>query len=99
MPISYRILFLEGTPKLQVINKIHIGKDVPEALANDHKAEEGAIEHYNDAIKLAREVGDNATREILEDNLEDEDDHINAIEERLDQIDQMGLQNYLANQI
>ena len=94
-----RILFLEGTPLLQSINKLHIGKDVPDALENDHKAEEGAIAGYNAAIRLAVEVGDNATRDILEGNLEDEDDHINAIEERLDQIKQMGIANYLAVQI
>ncbi len=76
-----RILFLEGTPIVSKLNDIHIGADVPKQLANDHVAEEGAIAAYNAAIQLAGEVGDFATREILEHILKDEDEHIDKIEE------------------
>ncbi|GAB4152452.1 MAG: bacterioferritin [Planctomycetota bacterium] len=90
-----RILFLEGRPIVSNLNKIHIGSEIPKMMHNDHDAESGAIKLYNEAIKLATEVGDNATRELLERILKDEDAHINRIEENLDQIEQMGIQIYL----
>lgn len=93
-----RILFLEGTPIVGDLNKIHIGADVPKQLANDLSAEMTAVEGYNRAIKLATDVGDNATKEILEDILKDEDGHVNEIEEKLDQLKQMGVPQFLAIQ-
>ena len=93
-----RILFLEGTPIVSELNKIHIGSDVPQQCANDLSAEMTAVAGYNNAIKLATEMGDNATKEILEGILQDEDSHVNEIEEKLDQIKQMGVQNFLALQ-
>jgi bacterioferritin len=59
-----RILFLGGTPIVSELNNIHIGKDVPKQVENDRAAEERAIKAYNDAIALAGEVGDHATRDI-----------------------------------
>ena len=94
-----RILFLEGSPIVSNLNKIHIGPDVETQHKNDWAAEEGAIKAYNDAVRLAVEVGDNGTREILEDILKDEEDHIDWIEAQLDQIKQMGIQVYLAEQV
>jgi bacterioferritin len=93
-----RILFLEGIPIVSKLGSIHIGSDVPKQLANDHELESQAIKAYNDAIKLAGDVGDFATREILEAVLHDEDRHIDNIEERQDQIQQMGLQVFLSTQ-
>jgi bacterioferritin len=94
-----RILFLEGMPVVSELNKIHIG-DVIEAFhSNDWEAENGAIKGYNEGIKLAGEVGDNGTRDMLESILKDEEDHIDWIEAQLDQIKQMGIQVYLAEQI
>jgi bacterioferritin len=93
-----RILFLEGQPIVSELNKIRIGSDVPEHFANDLGAEMGAVKNYNKAIKLAVEVGDNATKDILEGILKDEDSHVDEIEEKMDQIDQMGIQNFLATQ-
>ena len=93
-----RILFLEGTPIVDTLNKIHIGADVPSQFANDLAAEITAVENYNSAIKAARDVGDNATGKLLEEILKDEDSHVNEIEEKLDQIKQMGIQNFLATQ-
>ena len=93
-----RILFLEGTPNVGNLNKIHIGADVPQQCANDLASEMTTVANYNSAVKLAADVGDNATREILEGILKDEDDHVNEIEEKLDQIKQMGVQHFLAIQ-
>jgi bacterioferritin len=93
-----RILFLEGTPIVGELNQIHIGADVPQQCANDLAAEMTAVANYNSAVKLAAEVGDNAPREILEGILKDEDGHVNELEEKLDQIKQMGVPHFLAIQ-
>ncbi len=93
-----RILFLEGIPIVSKLQSIHIGADVPVQLGNDHGLESEAIKAYNAAIKLAGEVPDFATREILESILKDEDRHIDQIEERQDQIKQMGIQIFLSVQ-
>jgi bacterioferritin len=94
-----RILFLDGRPIVSDLNKVHIGAEVPKMHANDLKAEEVAIKGYNESIRLAMEVGDNGTRELLDEILKDEEDHIDEIEAQLDQIKQMGPQNYLVEQI
>ena len=88
-----RILFLEGSP-----NEICIGDKIPEQVENDCLAEEGAIKAYNDAIALAEEVRDHATRDILAAILTDEDAHIDEIEELQEQIGQMTLPIFLATQ-
>jgi bacterioferritin len=94
-----RILFLEGTPTVSVLNKIMIGATVDKQLANDHTAEDGAIKAYNDAIILAGEVKDYATRDFLQQILNDEDEHMNGIEELQSQIDQMSMQVFLTTQV
>ena len=94
-----RIIFLEGKPIVSNLNKINIGGTVDVQHKNDHKAEEMAIKAYNDAIKLAVEVGDNGSRDLFEEILEDEEEHIDWIESQMDQIDQMGLQVYLGEQL
>jgi bacterioferritin len=94
-----RILFLEGAPIVSELRKIHIGADVPKQLASDRQAEADAIKSYNEAIKLAGDVSDFATREILEKILEDEDRHIDKIEELQDQIEHMSLPIFLTTQV
>ncbi|HKZ44389.1 MAG TPA: bacterioferritin [Anaerolineales bacterium] len=94
-----RILFLEGMPIVSNLNKINIGNTVEAQHKNDMEAESTAIKEYNLAIKLAVELGDNGTRDLLEEILEDEEEHIDWIEAQLDQINQMGIQNYLAQQL
>lgn len=94
-----RILFLEGTPVVSELNPIHIGADVKAILENDHAAEENAIKQYNEGIKLARELADNGSRKLMEENLEQEEEHIDWIEAQLDQIKQIGLERYLIEQI
>ena len=94
-----RILFLEGTPVVGKLNKINIGADVESQHKNDQKSEQMAIRAYNESIGMAVEAGDNGTRELLEGILKDEEDHLDWIEAQLDQIRQMGIQNYLVEQI
>ena len=94
-----RILFLEGTPTVSKLNKMTIGADVPKQLAGDRGLEMMAVKAYNEAIVLAGEVKDFATRQILEKILADEDKHIDQIEEMQDQIQQMSLQIFLSTQV
>lgn len=94
-----RILFLEGVPVVSKLNPIHIGADVHRQFVADAKAEQGAIGMYNAAIAEAGAAGDNGTREMLEDILKDEEDHIDWLEAQIDQIGQMKIENYLAEQV
>jgi bacterioferritin len=93
-----RILFLEGTPTVSKLNPIRIGPDVPKQFQSDLESEMEAIRLYNEAINLAVQVGDNATRDLLVRILKDEDDHVDSIEEQNDQILQMGLPLFLSTQ-
>jgi len=94
-----RIIFLDGTPIVSKLNELHIGTDVKAHHGNDLKAEEEAVKAYNEDIEFAAEVGDNGTRELVESILEDEEGDLDWIEAQLDQIQQMGMENYLAEQI
>ena len=94
-----RILFLEGQPIVSSLNKINIGSQVEGQHANDWTGEDQAIKAYNEGVRLATEVGDNGTRELFESILVEEEGHIDWIEAQLDQIKQMGIQNYLVEQI
>lgn len=94
-----RILFLEGQPVVNHLNKMDIGATVETQLKHDLDAEAGAIKAYNDGIRLCLELGDNGSRELIEDNLEDEEEHLDWLETQLDQVNQMGLQNYLLAQV
>ncbi len=94
-----RILFLEGTPIVSSLNKINIGSDVSKQLDNDHSAEIDAIAAYNNAIILAGEVKDYATRDLLQQILNDEDAHMDSIEGLQSQIAQMTLQVFLTTQV
>lgn len=94
-----RILFLEGMPIVSELNKITIGDTVMKQLTNDQGAELDAIKMYNDAVALTTKLGDNGTKVLVESILTDEEGHLDWIEEQLDQIDQMGYQQYLNNQV
>ena len=94
-----RVLFLDGTPVVSHMNEMHIGADVQAQLQNDLAAEVGAVRVYNSAIHQAMELGDNGTREMLDSILHDEDEHADTLEAQLDQIQQMGIQAFLAEQI
>jgi bacterioferritin len=94
-----RILFLEGQPLVSKLDKIFIGKTVDQMHQFDLNAEDSAIKGYNESIRLAADVGDNGTKAILEEILKDEEEHLDWLETQQDQIDQLGLQLYLAEQI
>ena len=94
-----RILFLDGIPNMQRLGKIDIGESVPEQLKVDLALEMDAVTRLNKHIETCNELDDNNTRHLLEEILEDEEEHIDWIESQLSLIDQVGVQNYLAAQI
>jgi bacterioferritin len=93
-----RIIFLEGAPVVSKLNPINIGKTVLDMVSNDQDAELAAVRAYNKAIGLAHEVADQGTVDLLIQILKMEEGHVDWAEVQRDQIAQMGLQNYLANQ-
>jgi len=97
--IIARIIFLEGRPTVNPPLTINIGAEVPKMHQNDRMLEEGAVRGYNDSIRLAVEIGDNGSRELLEAILAEEEQHLDELEAQLDEISQMGAQLYLAAQI
>jgi bacterioferritin len=94
-----RILFLDGTPIVSKLNKIEIGSDVKAQFENDLDAERMAVQAYNEGIQLAVESGDNGTRALLESILADEEHHVDLLEAQLAQIEQIGIENYLTEQM
>jgi bacterioferritin len=93
-----RILFLEGSPSVSKLNRMNIAATVQDMVKADEDAETGAIKAYNETIAAAVELGDNGTREMIAKILQDEERHVDWAEVQREQIAQMGLQNYLANQ-
>jgi bacterioferritin len=94
-----RVLFLEGLPNVQRLFKITIGETVPEQLKVDLALELDAVKRLNAGIESCREADDNNSRHLLEEILEDEEEHIDWLEAQLSLIEQVGAPNYLAQQI
>lgn len=94
-----RIIFLEGMPQVSKLNPIMIGTTVPEIVGNDQDAEEGAVKAYNAGIRLAHDIDDQATVDLLTKILKMEEGHVDWAEKQRAQIDQMGLESYLSDQL
>lgn len=94
-----RILFFEGSPTVSNLNSMKIGKTVSEMISSDNETELKVVNEYNDAIKLTRQVIDQGTVDLLTKILKEEEGHVDWAEIQRAQIEQMGLENYLANQI
>ncbi len=94
-----RIVFLDGKPIVSNLNPIHVATEVAGMHNNDLGAELGAVKSYNEGIGVAVGAADAGTRELLEDILEDEEEHVDWLEAQLVQIEQIGIQNYLAQQV
>ena len=93
-----RIIFLEGVPNVAAYDKISVGANVKQQLENDRGLEQAALTVLKPDIKICLEVNDDASRELLEHFVLDEE-HLDWIEIQLHQIEEVGLQNYLAQQI
>jgi len=94
-----RILYLDGVPNMQKYMKINVGQNVPEQHQFDLALEKDAVARLNMGVELCRSKEDNGTRALLEKILRDEEEHVDWLESQLQQIQDMGIQNYLAQQI
>jgi len=94
-----RLLFLDATPSLTDPMQINVGKSVKEQLQSDLKLEIGAVAMYNRAIQVARDEGDNGSRELLERLVKDEEEHVDWLEAQMHQIHEMGYERYLSQQV
>jgi bacterioferritin len=94
-----RILFLDGSPSLTELLSLNIGQNVKAQFENDLKLETGAVGMYNEAIRICREEGDNASADLFEKLLKDEEQHVDWLEEQLHQIKEIGYERYLSQQI
>ncbi len=94
-----RILYLDGVPNLQRLYKVNVGETVPEQLKLDRQVEVDAVARLNNGIKLCTEVGDNGTRELLEDILVSEEKHLDWLETQLSLVESIGAAHYLAQHV
>jgi len=94
-----RLLFLDATPNMTELMKLTVGKNVKEQIESDLKLEVKAVSLYNRAIKTAREQGDNSSRELFERLLKDEEAHVDWLEAQVHQINELGYERYLSQQI
>ncbi len=97
--VMARILFLEGKPSVGQLNRITIGENVLAALESDKTLQSSALLRLNDSIAVCYELGDHGSRVILERLLASDEEHLDWVEAQLTQIEQAGLENYLAAQV
>ncbi|MDP9453240.1 MAG: bacterioferritin [Actinomycetota bacterium] len=97
--VTERILYLEGLPNLQRLGPVRVGETVPEQFRLDLTVEYDAIERFNRGIALARDVGDNGTRELLAGMLVSEEEHTDYLETQLGVLEKIGEAHYLAQHL
>ena len=97
--VTERILYLEGMPNLQRLGPVRVGETVPEQFRLDLAVEHEAIERFNRGILLARDTGDNGTRELLARMLVEEEEHTDYLETQLALIESIGEAHYLSQQL
>ena len=93
--LSERILFLEGLPNFQMLGRLRVGENVEEILRADLELEREAVTQLKGAIAHAESVRDFVSRDLFSDILENEEEHVDMLEQQFDMIEQMGLQNYI----
>ena len=93
--LSERILFLEGLPNFQMLGRLRVGENVEEILRADLELEREAVDQLKGAIAHAESVRDFVSRDLFSDILENEEAHVDMLEQQFDMIEQMGLQNYV----
>ena len=94
-----RILYFDGAPNMSKYMKINVGRNVPEQFKNDLAVEYQAVPRLNKGIEVARALGDNGTRALLEAILKEEEEHVDWLETQLGMIKEIGVENYLARQV
>ncbi len=94
-----RILFLDGTPNLTELLHLNVGQTVKDQIENDLKLEINAVAMYNRSVAIARDAGDNASRELFERLVKDEEEHVDWLEAQAHQIKEIGYERYLIQQI
>ncbi len=94
-----RIIFLDGTPSVDIPLTPRVGATVQQQLETDYADEEGAVRQYNDAAKICREVGDNGSKDLFEKMIGDEERHADFLEQQLHSIKEMGIGAYLSQQL
>jgi bacterioferritin len=94
-----RMLYLDGTPMVSDLPPLTVGKEVKQQLENDLVLEKGAVTDYNEAIATCRKAGDNGSAQLLEGILQDEEDHLDFLEAQLGMIKDVGLEDYLTEQM
>ena len=93
--LSERILFLDGLPNFQLLGRLHIGEDVAEILKGDMELELEALKQLKGAIAHCEKVKDYVSRDLFSDILENEEQHIDTLEQQFEMIKRMGIQNYI----
>jgi bacterioferritin len=93
--LAERILFLDGLPNFQLLGRLHVGENVEEVLKGDLELEMEALNQLRGAIAHCEKVKDYVSRDLFSEILENEEEHVDTLEQQFEMIKRMGLQNYI----